>query len=76
MIVEREEEIERFEKREYWTIEADLAHGGVEFAAKLVRLEGAKVEQFHPSPTKRMPSGPGPGWRDSARRGMARRRRM
>ena len=46
MIVEREEEIERFEKREYWTIEADLEHGGVEFAAKLVRLEGAKVEQF------------------------------
>ena len=46
MIVEREEEIERFEKREYWTIEADLEHGGVEFAAKLVRLEAVKIEQF------------------------------
>ena len=46
MIVEREEEIERFEKREYWTIEADLVNDGVEFAAKLVRLEGEKVEQF------------------------------
>ena len=46
MIVEREEEIERFEKREYWTIEADLVSDGVEFAAKLVRFEGEKVEQF------------------------------
>ena len=46
MIVEREEEIERFEKREYWTIEADLESGGVRFTAKLVRLAGEKVEQF------------------------------
>ena len=46
MIVEREDEIERFEKREYWTIEADLESGGAGFAAKLVRLEGEKVEQF------------------------------
>ena len=46
MIVEREDEIERFERREYWTIEADLESSGVEFAAKLVRLEGEKIEQF------------------------------
>ena len=46
MIVEREDEIERFVKREYWTIEADLESGGIEFAAKLVRLEGEKIEQF------------------------------
>ena len=46
MIVEREEEIERFEKREYWTIEADLESGRVEFTAKLVRFGGDKVEQF------------------------------
>jgi len=46
MIVEREEEIERFETREYWTIEADLESSGVEFTAKLVRLEGEKIEQF------------------------------
>ena len=46
MIVEREEEIERFEKREYWTIEADLESGGAGFSAKLVRFEGDKVEQF------------------------------
>ena len=46
MIVEREDEIERFVKREYWTIEADLDSGGVEFTARLVRLEGKKIEQF------------------------------
>ena len=46
MIVEREDEIERFEKREYWTIEADVESNGIEFAAKLVRLEGEKIEQF------------------------------
>ena len=46
MIVEREEEIERFEKREYWTIEADLESGRDEFTAKLVRFGGDKVEQF------------------------------
>ena len=46
MIVEREEEIERFERREYWTIEADLQSAGAGFAARLVRLEGEKVEQF------------------------------
>ena len=46
MIVEREDEIERFVKREYWTIEADLEKAGIEFAARLVRLEGEKIEQF------------------------------
>ncbi|GAB4167471.1 MAG: DNA topoisomerase I [Wenzhouxiangellaceae bacterium] len=47
MIVEREEEIERFEPREYWTIEADLAAGeDARFQANLVRLDGRKLEQF------------------------------
>ena len=46
MIVEREEEIERFERREYWTIEADLETEAVEFPARLVRLDGEKLEQF------------------------------
>ncbi len=46
MIVEREEEIERFEAREYWTIEADLGPEEDRFAANLVRLDGAKLEQF------------------------------
>ena len=46
MIVEREEEIERFEAREYWTIEADLGPEHQRFSANLVRLDGEKFEQF------------------------------
>ena len=46
MIVEREEEIERFQAREYWTIEADLGPDTQGFSANLVRLDGRKFEQF------------------------------
>ena len=46
LIVEREEEIEAFVAREYWTLEARLAHLGVAFAARLSQLDGDKVEQF------------------------------
>lgn len=46
MICEREEEIERFEAREYWTIEADAEKGGQAFSAKLFHYQGSKVEQF------------------------------
>lgn len=46
MIVEREEEIEAFEAREYWTIEADLLKGKQPFIAKLTHLEGEKLSQF------------------------------
>ena len=46
MIVEREEEIEAFKAREYWTIEADCAHPSQPFGAKLVKLDGQKFEQF------------------------------
>ena len=47
MIVEREEEIERFEAREYWTIEADLGPDRDNpFVANLVKLNEAKLEQF------------------------------
>ena len=46
MIVEREEEIEAFKAREYWTIEADCAHPDVRFSARLLRLRGKKFEQF------------------------------
>ncbi|AKS40697.1 DNA topoisomerase I [Wenzhouxiangella marina] len=47
MIVEREEEIEKFEPREYWTIEADLGETEEQrFSANLVKLDGNKVEQF------------------------------
>ena len=47
MIVEREEEIEAFEAREYWSIEADLGPDSEQaFQANLVRLDGDKFEQF------------------------------
>ncbi len=46
MIVEREEEIEAFIAREYWSIEAECAHPSQNFTAKLVKLDGAKFEQF------------------------------
>ncbi len=46
MITEREEEIERFIKQEYWSIEAACQHPQAAFTAKLTRFDGAKVEQF------------------------------
>ncbi|WP_334180455.1 DNA topoisomerase I [Pseudoxanthomonas sp.] len=46
MIVEREEEIEAFIAREYWSIEAECAHPRQAFTAKLTRLDGQKFEQF------------------------------
>ena len=46
MIVEREEEIEAFRAREYWTIEAKLKHPQGDFGARLVELYGKKFEQF------------------------------
>ncbi|HET7127165.1 MAG TPA: DNA topoisomerase I [Lysobacter sp.] len=46
MIVEREEEIEAFRAREYWTVEAEVAHPSQVFTAKLSKLDGRKVEQF------------------------------
>ncbi|WP_028928297.1 DNA topoisomerase I [Pseudoxanthomonas suwonensis] len=46
MIVEREEEIEAFRAREYWSIGAELAHASQPFTAKLVKLDGQKFEQF------------------------------
>ncbi|HZH44030.1 MAG TPA: DNA topoisomerase I [Lysobacter sp.] len=46
MIVEREEEIEAFIAREYWSIQAECAHPTQPFSAKLIKLDGQKVEQF------------------------------
>ncbi|SEW27737.1 DNA topoisomerase I [Luteibacter sp. 329MFSha] len=46
MIVERELEIEAFKAREYWTIQAGLAHKDGAFDARLVKLHGKKFEQF------------------------------
>jgi DNA topoisomerase-1 len=46
MIVEREEEIEKFQSREYWSIEANLNAQKQKFSAKLAEYQGQKVEQF------------------------------
>jgi len=46
MIVEREEEIEAFIAREYWSIAAQCAHPSQHFSAKLIKLDGQKFEQF------------------------------
>ncbi len=46
MIVEREEEIEKFKPREYWTIEADLEKDKQAFTGRLTHLHGKKLSQF------------------------------
>lgn len=46
LIVEREEEIERFKAREYWTVEAELNAHGQSFKARLTHFQGEKLEQF------------------------------
>jgi DNA topoisomerase-1 len=46
MIAEREIDIEKFEPREYWTIEADLNHKKKDFTGKLNLLKDEKLKQF------------------------------
>ncbi|AZK86544.1 DNA topoisomerase I [Xanthomonas oryzae pv. oryzae] len=46
MIVEREEEIEAFIAREYWSIDAHCRHPSQAFNARLIKLDGQKFEQF------------------------------
>jgi DNA topoisomerase-1 len=46
MIVEREEEIEKFVSQEYWSIAADAAARDQAFTAKLTVYKGIKQEQF------------------------------
>ena len=46
MIAEREQEIEAFKAREYWTIEADVSKSDQPFTSRLVAYKGEKVEQF------------------------------
>ncbi len=46
MISEREDEIERFVSQEYWTLQACTQADKQEFKAKLVQLNGDKLEQF------------------------------
>lgn len=46
LIAEREDEIEAFKPREYWTLEADLNKEKQDFIAKLAEYQGEKVKQF------------------------------
>lgn len=46
MIVEREEEIIKFIKQEYWTIEGDLDFQKKNFESKLTLYQGKKQQQF------------------------------
>ena len=46
LIVEREEEIERFEAREYWTLHLDSHKDKNKFGARLTRFEGERIQQF------------------------------
>jgi DNA topoisomerase-1 len=46
LIVEREQEIEAFREREYWTVEADAEKQGKAFVAKLTHFQGEKLQQF------------------------------
>ena len=43
LICEREDEIEAFNKEEYWSIEADVAKKGQEFPSKLNMLKGERI---------------------------------
>ena len=46
LIVERELEIEAFKSQEYWTIHLDALKHAHRFSAKLIQLDGEKIEQF------------------------------
>jgi len=46
LICEREHEIEQFRPQEYWSVLARLEHLGTEFAARLVRFDGEKLDKL------------------------------
>ncbi|MGI9215116.1 MAG: DNA topoisomerase, partial [Gammaproteobacteria bacterium] len=46
MIVEREQEFEKFNSEEYWTIEADLKKQNNQLLAKLIEYNQEKLQQF------------------------------
>ena len=46
LIVEREIEIEKFDPKEYWTIQGDVETEGTPFSSKLFTYEGKKLTQF------------------------------
>jgi DNA topoisomerase-1 len=46
LIVEREQEIENFKTREYWSIHLESHKGSEKFSARLSQYKGEKIEQF------------------------------
>ncbi|HKU64243.1 MAG TPA: type I DNA topoisomerase [Rhizomicrobium sp.] len=46
LVVEREQEIEAFKAQEYWSIDTDLAAKSGNFAARLIQLDGKKIEKL------------------------------
>ena len=44
LICEREAEIQKFQRLEYWTVEADTSKDAARFAARLIEFRGEKVE--------------------------------
>jgi len=53
MIVEREEEIEAFKAKEYWTIKAETSKDNQKFSAKLTTFADEKIAQFTVTDEKR-----------------------
>jgi DNA topoisomerase I len=46
LVVEREAEIEAFRAQEYWSIDTDVSTGSGDFAARLIQLDGKKLEKL------------------------------
>jgi DNA topoisomerase I len=46
LVVEREQEIEAFRAQEYWSIDTALAAAAGTFAARLIQLDGKKIEKL------------------------------
>ncbi|MEO7247718.1 MAG: type I DNA topoisomerase, partial [Novosphingobium sp.] len=46
LICQRESEIELFRPQEYWSVVAQMQHGGTEFPARLVKFDGEKLERL------------------------------
>ena len=46
LIVEREQEIEAFRAQEYWSIDTDLAAQAGNFQARLIQLDGRKIDKL------------------------------
>ncbi len=53
LICERENEIEQFKPREYWTLDADLSADDSPFVARLNKYGGEKLKQFSIASEKR-----------------------